>query len=93
MERKSPSCDVFIIAHHPTAAGVNNLLELKEKDLSKIIKDQGSIDSALKGNPLMRKAIWDNAGNFWELQEIEIPVTKPKEDSKRIWEQRSHSVP
>ncbi|QIR14580.1 AAA family ATPase [Shewanella aestuarii] len=57
--KKTPSCDVFIIAYHPTAAGVSNLLELKEKDLQKIIKDQG-IDSALKGNPLMRKAIWDN---------------------------------
>jgi len=89
--KKTPSCDVFIIAHHPTAAGVNNLLELKEKDLQKIIKDQG-IDSALKGNPLMRKAIWDNAQNL-ELQEIEIPVTKPKEDSKRIWEQLDKYLP
>lgn len=89
--KKTPSCDVFIIAHHPTAAGVSNLLELKEKDLQKIIKDQG-IDSALKGNPLMRKAIWDNAKNL-ELHEIEIPVTKPKEDSKRIWEQLDKYLP
>lgn len=89
--KKTPSCNVFIIAHHPKAAGVNNLLELKEKDLQKIIKDQG-IDSALKGNPLMRKAIWDNAQNL-ELQEIEIPVTKPKEDSKRIWEQLDKYLP
>lgn len=89
--KKTPSCEVFIIAQHPTAAGVNNLLELKEKDLQKIIKDQG-IDSALKGNPLMRKAIWDNAENL-ELQEIEIPVTKPKEDSKRIWEQLDKYLP
>ncbi|WP_444902077.1 ATP-binding protein [Microbulbifer sp. SSSA007] len=89
--KKTPSCDVFIIAHHPTAAGINSLLELKEKDLQKIIKDQG-IDSALKGNPLMRKAIWENAENL-ELQEIEIPVTKPKEDSKRIWEQLDKYLP
>ncbi len=89
--KKVPSCDVFIIAYHPTAAGVNNLLELKEKDLQKIVKDEG-IESSLKGNPLMRKAIWDNAEKL-ELEEIEIPVTKPKEDSKRIWEQLDKYLP
>ena len=89
--KKVPSCDVYIIANHPTAAGAQNLLELKEKDLQKIIKDQRIVTS-LKGNPLMRKAIWDNAGDL-ELQEIEIPVTKPKEDSKRIWEQLDKYLP
>lgn len=89
--KKSISCDVFIIAQHPTAAGINNLLELKEKDLQKIIKDQG-IASALKGNPLMRRAIWDTVGNL-ELQEVEIPVTKPKEDSKRVWDQLDKYLP
>lgn len=89
--KKSPSCDVFIVANHPTASGIDNLLELKEKDLQKIIKDQ-KIDSALKGNPLMRKAIWENAESL-NFEEVEIPVTKPKEDSKRIWDQVDKYLP
>ncbi|WP_299259254.1 ATP-binding protein [uncultured Kushneria sp.] len=89
--KKTPSCDVFIICNHPTGAGINNLLELKEKELQKIIKEQG-IDCPLKGNPIMRKAIWGNSNDL-KLQEIEIPVTKPKEDSKRIWEQIDKYLP
>ncbi|CAK2670153.1 putative ATP-dependent endonuclease of the OLD family [Vibrio crassostreae] len=89
--KKSPSCDVFIMANHPTAAGCNNLLELKEKDLQKIIKDR-SIESPLKGNPLMRSAIWNDTIDL-ELKEVEIPITKPKEDSKRIWEQVDKYLP
>jgi predicted ATPase len=89
--KKTPTCDVFILANHPTATGISNLLELKEKDLQAIIK-QGEIACALKGNPLMRKAIWENAKDL-ALAEVEIPVTKPKEDSKRIWEQLDKYLP
>jgi len=89
--KKTPSCEVFIIAEHPTVTGCHNLLELKEKDLQKIIKTE-AIDSPLKGNPLMRKAIWSNSSNL-ELKEVQIPVTKPKEDSKRIWEQVDKYLP
>tara|TARA_R110001592_G_scaffold347361_1_gene640843 strand:- start:2004 stop:3827 length:1824 start_codon:yes stop_codon:yes gene_type:complete len=89
--KKSPSCEVYIIANHPTASNINNLLELKEKDLQQIIKSEG-IDCALKGNPLMRKSIWNNSEDLI-LNEIEIQVTKPKEDSKRIWEQLDKYLP
>lgn len=89
--KKSPSNEVFIIANHPTAKECHNLLELKEKDLQKIIKSK-EIESALKGNPIMRKAIWENEEDL-KLQEVEIPVTKPKEDSKRIWEQIDKYLP
>lgn len=89
--KKSPSCEVYIIANHPTASNINNLLELKEKDLQNIIKIEG-IDCALKGNPLMRKSIWNNYEDLM-LNEIEIQVTKPKEDSKRIWEQLDKYLP
>lgn len=89
--KKTPSCEVFILANHPTATNIHNLLELKEKDLQKIIKSE-EIDCALKGNPLMRKAIWGNAKDL-KLNEVAIPVTKPKEDSKRIWEQVDKYLP
>ncbi|MFM2479503.1 ATP-binding protein [Celerinatantimonas sp. MCCC 1A17872] len=89
--KKNPSCEVFIIAQHPTANGFHNLLELKEKDLQSIIKKQ-EIDCPLKGNPIMRAAIWKNATDL-EVKEVDIPVTKPKEDSKRIWEQVDKYLP
>lgn len=77
------SSTVYIVAKHPNAAEVGNLLSLKEKDLQKIIKDKG-IDIQLKGNPLMRKAIWASIDDL-NLQETEIEVSKAKEDGKEIW--------
>lgn len=76
---------------HPTEISVSNLLELKEKDLQAIIKKE-EIDCPLKGNPLMRKAIWAQANNL-KIDEVVIPVSKPKEDSKRIWEQIDKFLP
>ncbi|WP_031427108.1 ATP-binding protein [Flavimarina sp. Hel_I_48] len=89
--KKTPSVDIFIIANHPTEKEVSNLLELKEKDLQAIIKSK-SLDSKLKGNPTMRKAIWESISEL-KLQTIEIPVSKPKEDAKRIWEQIDSYLP
>jgi AAA15 family ATPase/GTPase len=83
--KKTPTVDVFIIAYHPTNPEVSNLLELKEKELQAIVKSK-SITSKLKGNPEMRKAIWSSILSL-DLKEVEIPVSKPKEDAKRIWEQ------
>lgn len=89
--KKTPSVDIFIIANHPAEKEVSNLLELKEKDLQAIIKSK-SLDSKLKGNPTMRKAIWESVSEL-KLQTIEIPVSKPKEDAKRIWEQIDSYLP
>lgn len=89
--KKTPSVEVFIVSNHPTAAGVANLLDLKEKELQQLIKSK-ELDASLKGNPGMRKAIWAATGDL-QLAEVEIPVTKPKEDSKRIWEQLESHLP
>ena len=89
--KKTPSCEVFIIAEHPRANGINDLLELKEKDLQAIVKKEG-IECPLKGNPIMRKAIWSSNREL-DLGVVELPVTKPKEDSKRIWEQIDKYLP
>ncbi len=89
--KKTPTCEVFIIAEHPRASGINNLLELKEKDLQAIVKKEG-IECPLKGNPIMRKAIWSSNMEL-DLGVVELPVTKPKEDSKRIWEQIDKYLP
>lgn len=89
--KKTPTSEIFIIANHPTNNEVSNLLELKEKELQAIIKGK-SLDSKLKGNPTMRKAIWDSTSDL-ELKQVEIAVSKPKEDAKRIWEQIDSYLP
>lgn len=88
---KKPSADVLVIANHPTAADCGNLLELKEKDLQKRVKDL-SLQVALKGNPGMRRAIWAATSDL-QLQEVAIPISKAKEDVKRIWEQIEPHLP
>ncbi|WP_070108377.1 ATP-binding protein [Burkholderia plantarii] len=89
--KKAPSAEVFVLANHPTASGVANLLDLKERELQKLVRDQ-NIDTALKGNPGMRQALWASSRDL-ELKEVSLPVTKPKEDSKRIWDQLENYLP
>jgi len=89
--KASPSVEISILANHPTIEGANNLLELKEKELQSIIKQIG-LDVALKGNPEMRTAIWSSYEDL-ALEQVFIPVSKPKEDSKRIWEQIDSYLP
>ncbi|MFY0185159.1 ATP-binding protein [Stenotrophomonas rhizophila] len=88
---KKPSAEVLVLAFHPTAANYDNLLELKEKELQKRVKDLG-LAVALKGNPGMRRALWAAAGDL-KLQEVAIAVGKSKEDVKRIWDQIEPHLP
>ena len=88
---KKPSVEVFVIAYHPTAQGVNNLLELKEKELQAIVKEK-KLDVPLKGNPGMRRAIWAATLELAHA-DVAIPASKAKEDSKRIWEQIEAHLP
>ncbi|KTC02209.1 ATP-binding protein [Pseudomonas sp. ICMP 10191] len=88
---KKPSADILVLAFHPTTADCDNLLELKEKELQKKVKDLG-LAVALKGNPGMRRALWAAAGDL-KRQEVAITVGKPKEDVKRIWDQIEPHLP
>ncbi|MCE4551145.1 ATP-binding protein [Xanthomonas hortorum] len=88
---KKPSADVFVLGFHPTVTDFDNLLQLKEKELQKKVKDLG-LEVPLKGNPGMRRALWGAAGDL-KLQEVAISVGKPKEDVKRIWDQIEPHMP
>lgn len=88
---RTPSVEVFLIAQHPTTGGVDALLELKEKELQQRIKTK-SLDVPLKGNPGMRKALW-NAETDLKLAEVALPLTRAKEDGKHIWEQLESHLP
>jgi hypothetical protein len=70
---------------------VENLLELKEKELQTLIRAKG-LAAPLKGNPGMRKALWGAEKNL-HLQETALNVSKTKEDSKQIWEQLEAHLP
>ena len=83
--------EVAIIAHHPTAKDLDNLLELKEKDLQALVKAK-SLDVALKGNPGMRKALWAAEPSL-ALKEVSLSVSKAKEDTKRIWDEVENHLP
>ena len=89
--KSKPTDETFIVAQHPTAAGVSDLLQMKEADLQKQIKAHG-LDGPLKGNPSMRATLREQVGDL-ALQEIEIPVSKAKEDGKRLWEQIELRLP
>lgn len=86
-----PGEEVSLLALHPTAAGVDNLLDLKEKELQALIKAKG-LTAALKGNPGMRQAIWANEPEL-QLAEVAISLSKGKEDGKRIWDQLQAHLP
>lgn len=86
-----PSAEVFLVAQHPTAAGVSGLLELKEKELQALVKERG-LAVPLKGNPGMRRALW-NAEADLSLAEVALNVTKSKADGKSIWEQLERHLP
>lgn len=88
---KKPSVEVFVIAYHPTAQGVSNLLELKEKELQAIVKEK-KLDVSLKGNPGMRCAIWAATEELGRA-DVAIPASKAKEDGRRIWEQIETHLP
>lgn len=86
-----PSEEVTLVARHPTAPAVSNLLDLKEKDLQAIVKER-KLEVALKGNPGMRRAIWASEPDL-KLDEVAIPLSKGKEDGKKIWDQLQAYLP
>lgn len=87
--KKSPT--VRIIANHPISSDEEgSLLSLKEKDLQKLVKSM-NLDCPLKGNPIMRKAIWE-ARKPLTLVETAIDVTKG-DDVKSIWQQVERYLP
>jgi putative ATP-dependent endonuclease of OLD family len=86
-----PSEEISIIANHPNVPRVGSLLDLKEKELQVIVAKRG-LEVPKKGNPGMRAAIWASEPNLL-LSEFTIPLSKGKEDGKRIWEQLQVHLP
>jgi predicted ATPase len=82
--KKACPSETYVAALHPTTPGFDNLLDLKERELQALVKER-SLEVALKGNPGMRQALWNDADDL-KLAAVELAVSKQKEDAKRIWE-------
>jgi hypothetical protein len=82
---------VFVKANHPTSNNCKDLLQKKNTDLQKIIKDHSVTCSNQTINAVMRTAIWQNFSSDLQLQEIEIDVTKG--DTKSIWDKLQTYLP
>jgi len=89
---KSPKPRIVACAFHPTADRYSDLLQLKNLELKRRLKENGVDTSGVdqRSNPSMRKALWDACNNL-QLSKIEIELNK--EDAKRIWDQLQKHMP
>lgn len=81
---KTPKSATYVVAQHPSAKNVDDLLLLKNAELktrlSEFRIDSGSID--LRSNSSMRQAIWQGHKNL-DVQTRDVPLDK--EDAKALW--------
>lgn len=82
---------VFVKSNHPTNANCKNLLQNKNNELQKIVKENNVTCSNQTINAVMRTAIWQHFSSNLQLQEIEIDVTKG--DTKSIWDKLQTYLP
>lgn len=82
---------VFVKAKHPTSDNCKDLLQKKNTELQKIIRDNSITCSNQTKNAVMRTAIWDHYNTDLQLSEIEIDVTKG--DAKSIWDKLQNYLP
>ncbi|MCI6160439.1 MAG: AAA family ATPase [Prevotella sp.] len=82
---------VFIRANHPTNDICKELLQKKNTELQKIIRDNSISCDNQTINAAMRTAIWQHFNRDLGLSEIEIDVTKG--DTKSIWDKLQLYLP
>lgn len=88
---KVPAPKIFARAMHPTAEGVAGLLQKKNADLKKLVKDAGvEANCQQNSNPSMRQALYAAAGNL-ALAETEVPLNDA--DAKNVWEAIKRNLP
>jgi len=80
-----PKEEVFVVANHPSVAGSNDLILLKNDKLKARANQLGVPPANYNAsiNSSIRQAIWNYIG-ILNLTITEIPVDK--EDSKKIWD-------
>lgn len=82
----------FAKAVHPTAAGVGDLLTLKNADLKERAQERNvntpQVDNRV--NAELRRAIWNSTDDL-KLEPGEIPLDA--EEAKKIWDQLKNELP
>lgn len=89
--KAKPSERVFLVCYHPSVDGCSDLLSLKEKELQAKVKELG-LDVALKGNPGMRKAIWESTADL-KCKTQRLELGKSKEDGRKVWDKLDSYLP
>lgn len=83
---------IFAVADHPSAAGLDDLLLLKNAELKKRVTERGvptdNVD--MRVNAQLRRALWAAGGDLAK-RPTEIPLNK--EDAKAIWDQLTTHLP
>ncbi|TWV10542.1 ATP-binding protein [Bacteroidaceae bacterium HV4-6-C5C] len=82
---------VFIKAKHPINDSCKDLLQKKNTDLQKIIRDNSITCSNQTINAEMRTAIWTHFSSELHFSETEIDITKG--DTKSIWDRLQTYLP
>jgi predicted ATP-dependent endonuclease of OLD family len=80
---------VFVKANHPTSNNCKDLLQKKNTDLQKIIRENSITCSNQTINAVMRTAIWQHFSTDLELNEIDVT----KGDTKSIWDKLQTYLP
>lgn len=82
---------VFVKANHPTNDNCKDLLQKKNTDYQKTIRENAITCTNQTINAIMRTAIWTHFSSDLQLAEIEIDVTKG--DTKSIWDKLQNYLP
>jgi predicted ATP-dependent endonuclease of OLD family len=82
---------VFVKANHPTNNDCKDLLQKKNTELQKIIKEHSITCTNQTINAVMRTAIWKHFNKDLQLKDIEIDVTKG--ETKSIWDKLQSYLP
>lgn len=94
IEKRYPnagSAKVFIRAYHPTNVQCSGLLLKTDRDLRKIIDDNGIACDDRTKNAVMRNAIWNHYQAELQLGLTEIDITKG--ETKSIWDKLQKYLP
>lgn len=87
---KVPAPKILARAMHPSAEGVSGLLQKKNAELKKLVKDAGvEANCQQNSNPSMRQALY-SAGDL-ALSEMEVPLNDA--DAKNVWEAIRRCLP
>jgi predicted ATP-dependent endonuclease of OLD family len=82
---------VFVKANHPTSENCKDLLQKKNTDYQKTIRENSITCANQTINAVMRTAIWTHFNSDLQLSEIEIDVTKG--ETKSIWDKLQNYLP